>query len=308
MRTAILIPTYNAGAQWELLLESVATQDIAIDKKIIIDSGSTDNTVEVAKKYGYEILFIEKEKFDHGYARQLLAEAAFDIDALIYLTQDCILADAGSVRNLLTFFSDEKVGIAYGRQLPRVEAKLLEAHARNFNYPPTSKIKTFADREVMGIKTASCSNSFAAYRKEAFNEIGGFPSNSIFGEDVIVGGKMLLKGWKIAYAANAEGYHSHNYTLKQEFKRYFDIGVFHRTNDWLLEEFGSASGEGLKYVKSELNIIFKKNMWLFPKMITSTIAKWLGYKLGLSFKKLPYSLNRKFSMHKSYWDKQLNTF
>jgi rhamnosyltransferase len=305
MKISILIPTLNAGSQWKELLTSVDIQKASINRKIILDSGSSDDTVLLAKEHGYEVLHIEKKDFDHGYARQILADAAADCDILIYLTQDCKLNDDQSIGNLLTAFADPKVGIAYGRQLPRKQATLLEAHARLFNYPAVSKVKELNDKANMGIKTASCSNSFAAYRKEALMSIGGFPLNSIFGEDVIVGGQLLIKGWKIAYVANAEGVHSHDYTITEEFKRYFDIGVFHKTNEWLLDEFGSASGEGLKYVKSELGIVFKKNILLLPKMVGSVFAKWLGYKLGLNYAKLSFNQRKSLSMHKSYWVKQL---
>jgi len=304
MTIGILIPTLNASTVWEECLKKIDIQTASIKRKIILDSGSNDNTVSLAKQYGFDVITINKKDFDHGYGRVLLAQEAGNVDILLYLTQDCILADADSISKLVTAFDDEKVGVAYGRQLPRSGAKLLEAHARNFNYPGISTVKSFADRERLGIRVASCSNSFAAYRTSAFHEIGGFPRNSIFGEDVILGGQMLIKGWKISYVANAEAYHSHNYTIKEEFKRYFDIGVFHKTNDFLLKEFGSASGEGLKYVKSELNVILKNNIMLLPKMIGSTLAKWVGYKLGLNFNNLPASFRESFSMHKSYWHKQ----
>jgi len=303
-KISILIPVYNAGSNWLEALENIDNQSITPNRKIIIDSGSTDNTVLLAKKFGYEILTINKKDFDHGYARQLLAEAAADSDILVFLTQDCILANPQSLVNLIAAFDDEKVGIAYGRQLPRQGAKILEAHARNFNYPEISVTKSIENKKEMGIKTASCSNSFAAYRKTALNEVGGFPLNSIFGEDVIVGGLLLINGWKIAYIGNATGYHSHDYTVLEEFKRYFDVGVFHQTNHWLLDEFGSASGEGLKYVKSELKCVIKNNIFLLPKMTASVLAKWLGYKLGLNYLRLPNNLKKGFSMHKSYWYKQ----
>jgi rhamnosyltransferase len=305
-KIAILIPTLNAGQEWNSLLSSIDYQNIDISVKVIIDSGSSDETIFAARAHNFTCIRIEKENFDHGYARQLLAEAAKDCDILIYLTQDCILSDNKSISNLVKAFEDPSVGIAYGRQLPRKGAKLLEAHARLFNYPKVSKVKSIQDIPDMGIKTASCSNSFAAYRREALDSVGGFPHNSIFGEDVIVGGQILLKGWKIAYVADASGYHSHDYSVVEEFKRYFDIGVFHRSNDWLLKEFGSASGEGVKYVKSEISTIAKNNPFLFPKMFASTLAKWIGYKLGLNYKSMPSKLNKSFSMHRSYWDKKAN--
>lgn len=304
MTIGVLVPTLNAGSLWKEFLDNIETQSVKITRKVILDSGSKDSTVILAKEYGYQVLTIGKKDFDHGYARQILANNSCETDIYIYLTQDCILANRDSIKYLIEAFKDPKVAIAYGRQLPRKEAGLLESHARLFNYPAVSKVKSLDDKYTMGIKTASCSNSFAAYRKEALQDVGGFPHNSIFGEDVIVGGQMLLKGWKIAYVAEAEGYHSHDYNAVEEFRRYFDIGVFHKTNDWLLKEFGSASGEGIKFIKSELNTIFKNNPLLLLKMSTSTAAKWLGYKLGLNFKKLPHNFPRMFSMHRSYWDKQ----
>jgi len=303
LKIAVLIPTLNAGREFVELLRTIALQRAVIDKKIIIDSGSNDNTVALAIDYGFDVLKIHKNDFDHGYARQLLAEAAKDCDLLIYLTQDCILKGSSSFTELIKAFDDPKVGIAYGRQLPHSGAKVLETHARLFNYPNKSIVKSFDDRGKLGIKTASCSNSFAAYRTTALEEVGGFPGLTIFAEDVIVGGQVLIKGWKIAYVAEAEVYHSHDYTTKEEFKRYFDIGVFHSTNNWLLEEFGSAGGEGLKYLKSELMYVFKHNLLVLPKMMLSIAAKFLGYKLGMMHESLSLKQKKSFSMHSKYWDK-----
>jgi rhamnosyltransferase len=303
LKVALLIPTLNAGPVWVDFLESVNKQNIKIDRKIILDSGSGDKTVQLAQENGFEVNYIDKSQFDHGYARQLLAEAAGECDLLVYLTQDCILKNDDALDEVLKAFENETVGLSYGRQLPHQGAKTLETHARLFNYPADPIVKALEDKATMGIKTASCSNSFAAYRSVALKEVGGFPSHTIFAEDVIVGGKMLIKGWKIAYAAKAEAYHSHNYTIKEEFKRYFDIGVYHSTNQWLLDEFGKADGEGFKYVKSELQYVLKNNPLVLPKMITSIFAKFLGYKLGMHHRSLSLSQRKSFSMHKRYWDK-----
>ena len=83
------------------------------------------------------------------------------------------------------------------------------------------------------MKTAFNSNSFAAYRRKALKDVGGFPINTILSEDMYVTAKMLLKNWSVAYCADAKVYHSHNYTIWQEFKRYFDIGVFHAKEAWI---------------------------------------------------------------------------
>jgi len=303
MNVGILVPTLNAGMNWERFLTSLDSQSLLVKRKIIIDSGSLDNTIGLAIDHGFEVEYINKKDFDHGYARHLLSEAAGDCDILIYLTQDAILAGDDALKNLVSAFEDEMVGLAYGRQLPHEGAKVLETHARLFNYPPNSVVKALADKSRLGIKTASCSNSFAAYRRSAYCEVGGFPLQTIFAEDVIVGGKMLIKGWNIAYVSNSEVYHSHDYTIVEEFKRYFDIGVYHATNMWLIDEFGKADGEGLKYLKSELLYVMKNNILVLPKMVASIGAKFLGYKLGMMHDKLSLKQKKNLSMHKMYWDK-----
>jgi rhamnosyltransferase len=68
--------------------------------------------------------------------------------------------------------------------------------------------------------------------------VAGFPEKLILGEDMVVAARMLQAGWSVAYVSDAQVYHSHGYTIAQEFKRYFDIGVMHQDQAWILQEFG----------------------------------------------------------------------
>jgi rhamnosyltransferase len=160
-----------------------------------------------------------------------------------------------------------------------------------------------SDSPKFGIKTAFISNSFAAYRRTALLSVGGFPSNTILSEDTYVAAKMLLAGWKIAYCADAMVYHSHNYGFIEEFKRYFDIGVFHAREPWIRQAFGQAEGEGMRYVRSELKYLWSKDYKLIPSAILRTILKLLGYKLGFMEQKIPMWLKVHLSMNKQYWNK-----
>ncbi len=186
---------------------------------------------------------ISRSSFNHGRTRQLAADLCPEADIIIYMTQDAILASPDSVKNILTGFNDEKVGAVCGRQLPYPDASPIAAHARLFNYPAVSSVKSKDDIKRIGIKAAFLSNSFAAYRRTALMDVGGFPSNIIFGEDTYVAARMLLAGWKVAYAAEATCYHSHNYRIVEEFRRYFDIGIFHSQEKWFISLLGKAEGE-----------------------------------------------------------------
>ena len=133
---------------------------------------------------------------------------------------------------------------------------------------------------MLGIKTVQLSNSYAAYRLSALNEIGGFPENVIACEDSYVAAKLLLSNWGIAYCAEAEVFHSHNYSIKEEFKRYFDVGTFYGQEQWLTEKFGHAKYEGIKYIKSEMSYLFYHSPWSIPEMLIRTVSKLIGYNLG----------------------------
>lgn len=301
MTVHLYIPTLNGGQRFLELLDRLEQQTLRPQRCVVIDSGSTDGTTDAARAHGCEVLGLGNEGFDHGGTRQRAINAFPEADVYCLLTQDAIPADAFALANLVQAFADPDVGLAYGRQLPHAGATLLESHARLFNYPPTSQLRALADAPTYGIRTISCSNSFAAYRRKALDQVGGFPRGTIMGEDVVVAGKMLLADWKLAYSAQARVHHSHDYTIREEFERYFDIGVFHADNRWIFEAFGRAGGEGLRYAMSEIGYVARRNPLLLPKVGGSLAAKWLGYKLGLSYLRLPFKLRKALSMYKGYW-------
>jgi len=302
MKSVLIIPTYNAGELWKQVLDGISKQVGAPDRKLVIDSGSSDGTTDLAREAGFEVITIDKRDFDYGGTRQLGADQAKDCDVLIYMTQDVVLENKDALALLVKAFADDpKVGAAYGRQLPRIGATAIETHARIFNYPPESHVRDRNDIPKYGFKCAFFSDAFGAYRRTAHEEIGGFPLKTIFGEDSIAVGKMLLKDWKIAYVGDSRALHSHGYTFAQEFRRYFDIGAFHDHESWMLDSFGKLGGEGLKFVKSETVYLLKNAPLDVPSAWLRTWFKWLGYKAGLRHAKLPLERKQAWSMNRGYW-------
>jgi rhamnosyltransferase len=301
MKYAILVPTLNAASDWSLFGPALIA-NARPELVLVIDSESTDETVNLASAAGFRVHRIARKEFNHGATRQLAADLVPDADILIYLTQDAVLANPNAISNVLEAFADPKVAAAFGRQLPRLDAKPIEAHARLFNYSQHSNVRVLASRTQLGFKSIFISNSFAAYRREALLAVGGFPRDVIFGEDTVVAARLLLSGWKIAYVAEAQAYHSHSYSWKQEFKRYFDIGVLHSRESWLLEEFGGAGGEGGRFVRSELSYLWPKYWWLLPSALIRTALKLTGYKLGRIESKLSLNSKRRLSMHRHFWN------
>ena len=303
MKLAVIIPVLNAEKTLSGLLASIEQQTIAPDYRVVLDSESDDSTVAQAVSYGWTIVPVKRADFDHGGTRQQ-AVNMFDAEIIIFMTQDTVLADVHSLQKLLECFADELVGAAYGRQLPRPGAGLLEAHSRLFNYPQTSQVKSFSSIPQLGIKAAFLSDSFAAYRRSALEAVGGFPARIISGEDMIVGAKLLMAGWRIAYCAEAMVYHSHRYNCWQEFQRYFDTGVMHSNEKHIIEPFGKVSGEGWRYVCSELSFVGKQGKWRSgPGVVFRNMLKYAGYRLGRCEQRLPLRLKMYFSMNRGYWKK-----
>ena len=237
LQFVLCVPTCNAGNQWQEWITAYQSQSLKADKVIVIDSSSSDSTVKLAEEAGFSVYSIPQSVFNHGRTRNQAVEFAKSFaDVVVFMTQDAILASPDSLANLLSPFVDSKVAAVCGRQLPHHNATMLATHARYFNYPPESKVKSQVDIPTLGIKAAFMSNSFAAYRLSVFEELGGFPDNTILAEDMYLTAKMILSGYKVAYCAEATVFHSHNYTLKQEFQRYFDTGVFQQEQQWIQQK------------------------------------------------------------------------
>lgn len=303
-KVVLVLPTLNAtinNAQG--FLNTLSSQSFQDFHFLVIDSSSDDSTQQIFLNYGAEVRVIPRSSFDHAKVRNI-GHSFFNADLFIFITQDIYFADQDSLLTLIRTFEEPSLGAAFGRQVPHLTARPIETHARLFNYPSISLVKSQADIPLMGIKAAFISNSFAAYRRSALEAIGGFPERCIVSEDTYVAAKMLLAGWKIAYCAEAQVYHSHGYNLEQEFKRYFDIGVFHAREPWVREKFGGAEGEGLRFLKSEVKYLLRHNPYLILSALVRTLIKYLGFRTGLLEKYLPVWIKKKLSMQKAFWDRE----
>jgi rhamnosyltransferase len=307
LRVALIIPTYNAARDWHALYEGIRRQSFTPQQILVIDSSSSDGTEELVRDAGLRLVSISQRNFNHGGTRQRAAEYVPDADVLIYLTQDAVPFDKDAFSNILAVFADPMVGAAYGRQLPRLEAGPLESHARYFNYPAVSGVYTFEDRNTLGFKAVFASNSFAAYRRTALDQVGGFPVNALVSEETIVFARLQRAGWKTAYAADASVLHSHDYTIREQFSRYFDIAAGYARESWIEKDYRAPHSEGRRFVISEIRSLFPWHIHLIPLAVLHTLAKAIGYQLGRREMRLPLVFKRALSNQKSFWNRATST-
>lgn len=301
MSVGVVIPTLNAGKRWNECLQAIAAQTLNPDRRLVIDSASTDQTAVEAETAGFEVVRIERAQFNHGGTRQWAVEYLHDCEIIVFLTQDAVLAAPDALAEIVGGFADPAVALAYGRQLPHKAATPIEAHARLFNYGAATLKKDSGAAQRLGTKAFFCSNSFAAYRRATLLELGGFRRDLILAEDAEYAARAIKAGYANLYCASALAYHSHDYTASAQLARYFDLGVFDARNAWMREEFGSHGGEGRRFIHSEFRYLAQHSPWQIPRAWLQTGAKFLGYMLGRCERQLPVGVKRRLSMSATYW-------
>ncbi|MFC5649817.1 glycosyltransferase family 2 protein [Paenibacillus solisilvae] len=301
-RVSVIIPTYHAGPVFEELLASLQRQTLLPHEIIIVDSSSADGTAALAQRMGARVFTVLQSEFDHGGTRNYAAGLAKG-DILVFMTQDAMPDHEQMLEELVRPFHNEQISCTYARQLPRPQENILEKLSRGFNYPDQAIIKDKNDILRLGIKTFFCSNVCAAVRRETFYEVGRFPEPVIFNEDMFLAAKCILSGYSIAYAANSRVIHSHDYSLLQQFRRFFDNGVSMRNSDWL-SEYTAVGKEGSRLLRTQLQALHQQRAWHWiPRLIAEMAAKWIGFQLGKRYELLPKPLRVRFSMHRKMWDK-----
>lgn len=249
MKVSVIIPTYNAEIWLKRQLEVLLNQTVK-PEIIVIDSGSTDQTVPIAAACSGQVrlLQIPYTSFDHGGTRDLgLRQSTGDI--VLFLTQDALPASERYIEKLIYPFEDQSVAAVFGRQIARKDAPLYEQLTREFNYP--NRFRSWEKKDIprYGVKAYFFSNVCSAYRRDAYLAVGGFDNPILSNEDMMMAEKLLCAGFKLAYTPEAEVYHSHCYSLREEFLRNVRIGtVMEQYKDWLIG--ADADAEGWKMVKA----------------------------------------------------------
>ncbi|REE90529.1 rhamnosyltransferase [Paenibacillus taihuensis] len=303
LQLSVIIPTYNAGHNFKQLLTRLQSQSLRPCEIIVVDSSSTDGTAEIALQAGVRVLSIKQSEFDHGGTRNWAAEHTTG-DIVVFMTQDAWPADDQLLEELAQMLTtNRELACVYGRQLAREDATVIEKLVRFNNYPPVSSVKSKEDIPRFGLRTFFCSNVCAAYRKDMFIQLGKFDAPVIFNEDMFFAARSILNGYQVGYCATAEVVHSHNYTLKQQFKRFFDNGISMRRNAWIMP-YSAVGGAGMQLIKTQLRYLCKERRWLWvPRVFTEAAAKFLGFQLGKRYEMLPKVLCRRFSLHPNIWQK-----
>ncbi len=228
-KLSVVIPTFNAGPGFEELLMGISAQEGDFDcEVIVIDSGSTDGTDELARRYGAVVHRISKSEFNHGAARNL--GISLGRGQYVALTvQDAIPLDerwlAAMVEDLE---QDERVAGVYGRQIPRSDSgALTRVLVSSLASASLERREQFAGgpeqyREMPPAKRrrlAAFDNVSSCLRRSVWEEIPFEETN--FGEDIRWGKRVMEAGYKTVYEPRSAVIHSHERGALYDLRRYY---------------------------------------------------------------------------------------
>lgn len=305
MKVDVIIPLYKPGKELFTLLDLLESQTMSVNQIILMNTEEkyfeqlVYGTEFVHRYDNVKVFHLSKREFDHGATRRLGVSKS-QADVFVMMTQDAVPQDEKLLENLVAGL-EGKAAVSYARQLAGADSSVLEQFSRQFNYPAQSVVKSHEDLERLGIKTYFCSNVCAAYRRDIYDELGGFVKKTIFNEDMLYAAKAVNAGYSVAYRADARVIHSHNYTCMQQFHRNFDLGVSQAKHP---EVFGAvrSESEGMRMVKAATTYLRENRMRRkIPYFYMQCAYKYAGYLLGKHYRRLPGRVVLFCTSNREYW-------
>ena len=297
IEASVIVNARNEEANIGVCLDAIFRQKFEGQfEVVVVDSGSTDRTVEIARKYPVRLCQTPPEEFAWGRNRNVGAKAARG-RYLVYLGADALPTNERWLSNLLRGFDLPDVAGTYGRQVPRDWAYPMEKFYLYYTYGPQRRIQAWRGGNP-NMDTTWFSNVCSAIRRDAW-EAYPFSDTVLFGEDQEWSLRVLLEGYRILYEPDAVVVHSHNYSLVKALRRYFNSGMSS------YESFMPTSNpsplfflaRGARYLTAELAFLLTRGyiLWI-PYAPIYEAVKFVGLMLGRYHRRLPKRLVKKLTL------------
>lgn len=279
MNIDIICPLYYAERYIEDLNTNIKRQkNVDINQIKYVLTKSNDKTEYILKNIKATYKVIEKEEFSHSLTRE---KEAFEskADIIVFITQDIIIQDDMWLYYLVKDIESEKCDASYSRQICD-NNDTIEKYTRELNYPDKSYYKTKEDIEDMQIKTFFFSDTASAIKRDVFIKLNGYDKKKLpMNEDMYLAYKLIMNGYTIKYCADSKVIHSHDFSFKEQYKRYYDTGKFFKENEYLNQYKVNDSGIGMaSYVLKRA--LQDRNIKVLVKFVPNMIARIIGMKIG----------------------------
>jgi GT2 family glycosyltransferase/glycosyltransferase involved in cell wall biosynthesis len=221
---SVIIPVRNGARYLEGVLKAVASQRAPVEVEVlVVDSGSRDGSIEIARRAGARVIEIPPEEFGHGKTRNFAAEQAAG-EYLVFLTQDATPPGNDWLATLIAPLSErDKVGLATGPHLPRPDTSpMIGRELRDFfgSFSPDGFLRIDDAVSPKDPGSGFFSNVNAAILRSCWEEVRFREVD--YAEDQAFARDAIARGWKKAYVPDAGVLHAHDYPFMRFMRRYFD--------------------------------------------------------------------------------------
>lgn len=208
-RVSVVIRCVNEAAHIGRLLSGITKQTLRDVEIVVVDSGSTDDTLTIARRYPVKVVTIGQDDFSFGHSLNTGCEAASG-DVLVFASAHVYPVYEDWLERMVSHFDDERVGLVYGRQRGDARTKFSEHQVF---------AKWFPQESTRNQHHPFCNNANAAIRRSVWERIR-YDETLTGLEDLDWAKKILSAGHRISYDADAEIVHVHDETYRQVYNRY----------------------------------------------------------------------------------------
>lgn len=213
MKASVVVRTYNESRHLGDVLERVRAQRAAgqLAEVIVVDSGSTDETLKIAADHGCRIEHIKKEDFSFGRSLNIGCQAATG-EILVFISGHCIPVDESWLERLVEPLADGRVVWTYGRQIGNGTSHFSEQQIFRKYFPPVSQVP----QDGFFCNNANSALLRAVWERHPFDEeLTGL-------EDMHLAQRLVTGGMRLGYVAEAPVFHLHHETwgkVRNRFER-----------------------------------------------------------------------------------------
>ncbi len=269
----VIMRSKNAESTLAQALSGLFSQEFKNFDLLVVDSGSTDGTLDILAQYPCRVLRIEAKSYFPGAVLNRAIEQAQG-EIVVLQNSDAVPLTPRALTRLLEAFDDPNVAAAFARQVPRPDARLEVRHDYALSFPDTPPAPPWIKLSL----------PLAALRKSVWRE-HPFYTDAWASEDTEWGHWAMSKGYTLKYVPEALVMHSHNYTLEQMYGRRFvegeaDAFIYGGTESIGKMLIKTASAMARDFVVHLKHGAFREMAMIVPRCITWGRAYYKGHKLG----------------------------
>lgn len=280
MKISIICPLYNGQSYLRKLNKSILNQKLSDNAQLEIKyvlTKSCDKTKDILNDIKADYVEIKPESFSHSRTREIMSKKAAG-DILVFISQDINIKDDFWLENLVRPIIDGVCDASFSRQIGIDNG--IEKYTRERNYPSESRLVSKKDINKYQIRTFFYSDASSAVKTKIYRDLKAYDGKNMpTNEDMYFAYKLINAGYKIKYCADSVVYHSHKFTFRQLYKRYYNTGVFFKENPYFSNYKSNQSGFDLaayvfKRAVQDKNL--KVILRLLPDFTVRFIAKFIG--------------------------------